>query len=169
MKFLFAFVYLTIFFIFTGTVLAHGVLQTLNKTDDKYSIDVTYDSLDININGTTPFNFYLKDARSKQDIPFSSVFVRITQGGALLFAGPVSPRSFGPPSITYMFPKEGQYEISARFQKDDETITEASFPLAVEAFEKKKSDLPVKIAVGTTALILGTLIGFFIPKPHKKK
>jgi hypothetical protein len=159
---------LAVFFL-GGTTFAHGVLQSLSKTTDKYLIEVFYDPLDLSINGSTILNFYLRDNNAdKQNVAVTDVWLKISQGPIVVFSGPVAQREFGPPSVTYAFPKAGQYEILTRFQNDGETLAEASFPLTVEEFEEKKSDLPIKIIIGASGLVVGTIAGFFIPKPKKK-
>jgi len=151
------------------TVFAHGTLQSLNKTTDKYILDVFYDPLDLSINGSTILTFYLKDISTKQDVPITSIWVKIAEGQKILYSGPVGPRSFGPPAITYAFPKAGQYEISARFEKDDQTLEEGTFALTVNEFEKKKSDLPVKMGIGVGAFVTGSIVTLVLTKLLRKK
>lgn len=152
-------------------VRAHGDQETITAESGEYLPEIRYDLTDISVYGSTTIDFLLKN-KDSEDVDFDSVWVKIEKDGELLFAGPLSKRQIGPTSITYSLPQEGEYLISARFQNNEDSLAEASFPLVVDSLPQEKPFLtPDKIAIAEGILIvilIGVLAAILVPKKTKK-
>ena len=89
----------------------------------------------------------------------------------IFFAGGVSKPVFGATGFTYVFPEQGSYELTARFQKDGETVVATEFPLEIlPPLEVEDTGMDPKILYalfGLAGLILGVAVSLFIPRKNK--
>ena len=95
------------------------------------------------------------------------MWVIVKQDKRLLFAGDVHKSVFGQTGFTYLFPDAGVYTISARFQKDSETVVQLEFPLeVVTSSETKKatSGRVVNILFAVMGMIFGGIIALLLAR-----
>jgi hypothetical protein len=142
--------------------IAHGTGVSYEESKDGYKIDIGHDEF-IAARESTRFDFALfpEDISAVEGEVFTDVWVTFTKEKKLYFAGGVHKPVFGSTGFTYVFPEEGSYIISARFQKEGQTVVETEFPLEAET-----EQLPI-IANGIFAaggLLLGVAMGLFIPR-----
>ena len=121
----------------TGTARANGFGMTLDQPVGDYVANVDYDAV-AGIFAGDPvqfaFQLFSKD-RSKQ-LDFADVWVSIVPSGgayaAPAFDGGIVGATFPPSGMTFIFPKDGSYDLKLRYEKDGKTLAEASFPLTVQ-------------------------------------
>lgn len=144
------FLLLPVFFVF-----AHGTGESLEKVVGDYVVDVGYDSFNPKAFESIRFDFQLLANGNKESVPFTDTWVRIMDGNNLLFAGWLAKPTFGLTGMSYAFPKGGIYEITVRFQNDDTTVAETSFPFSVIEKEQK-SRFSKEVFLG---LLIGLIVG----------
>lgn len=158
------------FFATTTLVFAHGSGISYEEKKDGYKIDIGHDEF-IAALESTRFDFIVapENAGTVEGEIFSDVWVTVTQDKKLFFAGGIHKPVFGSTGFTFVFPEEGTYTLSARYQKDGETVVQTEFPITVIApLETKKE--PNKFLLYGLALLgglaLGIAVGLFIPKKN---
>jgi hypothetical protein len=70
-----------------------------------------------------------------------------------------------------VFPEEGIYTVSVRYQKDGETVVKTEFPMTVIAplqTQKEPNPFIMYGLLGSAGLLLGVAIGLFIPRRNNK-
>lgn len=143
------------------SALAHGEGQSVEKTVGEYTVKLEYEAFELQAGESTRLDFEMMRGENKEDIPFSNVWVRITQGNKTIFAGGIAKSDFAKTGVTYTFPESGDYELSARFQNDKgESIVEAAFPLKIAQAtteDAQKQDIPF-----SPQLLLGIFIGLIV-------
>lgn len=157
------------FLLITASVHAHGTGVSYEENKDGYLIDIGHDEF-IAAHESTRFDFalYPDDISSIEGEVFTDVWVTYTKDKKLFFAGGIHKPVFGATGFSYVFPEEGVYTVSARFQKDGETVVETEFTLDVipplEA-DKKQQGSPIAYALfGGAGLLIGIAAGLFIPR-----
>lgn len=151
---------------------AHGTGVSFEENKDGYKIDIGHDEF-IAAKESTRFDFALfpEDITNIEGEVFSDVWVTFTQNNKIFFAGGVAKPEFGVTGFTYVFPEAGVYTVSARFQKNGETIVKTEFPLTViEPLEEDTDTIPpyvVSLVVGVSSLIVGLCIGFIIGRKKR--
>jgi hypothetical protein len=149
-------------------VTAHGTGVSYEENKDGYKIDIGHDEF-IAAGESTRFDFAIfpEDISSIEGEIFTDVWVTFTKEKKLFFAGGVHKPVFGSTGFTYVFPEEGSYIVSARFQNNGQTVVETEFPLEViPPLEAETTQLPL-VTNGIFAaggLLLGIAIGLFIPR-----
>ena len=150
----------------------HGTGVSYEENRDGYKIDIGHDEF-IAAEESTRFDFTLfpEDISNVEGAPFTDVWVTFTKDKKIFFAGGVHKPEFGITGFTYVFPKEGTYTVSARFQKDGETVVKTEFPLTVIApLEVVKPKPNILAAVGAgVGLLFGVAVGFLIGRKQKLK
>lgn len=157
-------------------VRAHEAGKSLEKVVGEYLVDIGYDVLDeLRAKESIRFDFSLWTSDRNEEIPFTDIWLRISQNNKAVFAGGIQNPRFGLAGITYAFPDKGEYTLFIRFQNGDESLVEASFPLTVEKGNESASNAsPVSkellIGVGI-GLVVGSLITFLLRRrtPWVKK
>jgi hypothetical protein len=141
---------------------AHSEGLSFEKVVGEYLFDIGYSS-ELSANDLIRFDLSIADALTKELIPFSSAWVRITKGEETLFAGPIGYGEFGKPGFSIVFPYEGDYELSVRFEKGSDTISRASFSLKVAPGESENESVtPIIVA------LIGVFIGVLATLAFKK-
>lgn len=145
--------------------LAHGNAFVYEETKDGYVIDIDR-GLEFPI-ALEPIRFdfstYPEDLSSVEGEIFTDVWVRISQDRTLFFSGGINKPVFGATGFTYVFPKEGSYELTARFQNESDTVVETTFTLEVlPATSEETAVNPLLVAVAAVAF--GVVFGYFIPR-----
>jgi len=129
---------------FPSTAQAHGAGMTFSATSTSengktYIVDVDYSNLGIVADsiGRFDFNLFL-DAERTKPVPFTDLWVRIEQmnegkRGRTLYAGSVAKMQFGGTGFSLVFPTEGEYTLSVRY--NDSTIGDLGDTVAEGVFE----------------------------------
>lgn len=149
---------------------AHGNSFSYEENKDGYLIDIGYDEF-IAADESIRFDFSVYpeniEAVEIEGELFTDVWVTITQDKKAYFAGGIDKPVFGTTGFTYAFPKEGTYTLSARFQKDGESIVATEFQVTVIPPLEGEKSLPPLVLPSLFAFV-GLLIGFagglFIPR-----
>jgi len=156
---------LLICFIFSVTITSsHGTEASLEKEVGKYIVDIGYKPEEIKEKETEVFDFNLIDKTSKEEIVFTKVWVRISNNNESAFAGGLAKSSLAKTTLSLQFPESGEYEFSVRFQNEEETLAEASFPISVEKTEpiKKTSESPKLVLSAIAGALLASAIVYII-------
>lgn len=146
---------------------AHGNSFSHEEVKDGYKIDIGYDEF-ITAEESVQFDFaaYPENIENIEGEVFSDVWVTITQDNKAYFAGSIDKPVFGATGFTFAFPEEGSYVLSARFQKDGETVVSTEFLLEIiPPLEEEKALAPL-LLYGLFALmgiLIGVALGLFIP------
>ena len=150
-------------------VFAHGTGISHEVTKDGYFIDIGQDTeFPIALEQIRfDFTVYPEEHVATDEEIFTDVWVRISQDRELFFSGGINKPVFGATGFTYMFPKEGNYEVLARFQKDGDTVVETSFTLEVLPPAQKDALTVNPFVAAGAGFLLGFLVMFFIPRKKK--
>lgn len=163
-------VMLTLLFVGGTLVFAHSSGESFEKTVDGYLVDIGYSVEKFTDDSSVVFDFGLVDP-SGDAAEFSDVWVRIVRTNAkeTVFAGGVNNARLGGTVMTYVFPETGEYELSARYQNNEESIVEAVFPLIVYgAFGSSQTNHVVYATMGFAGgFILSMALMLFLR--HRKK
>lgn len=158
-------------FAFGAIVFAHGTGVSFEETKEGYKIDIGHDESIAALEATRfDFALYPEDLESIEGEIFSDVWVTIMQDKSLFFAGGIDKPTFGGTGFTYVFPQEGRYVISARFQKDGDTVVQSEFPLDIIAPFETTQEMPpwvLTLLLCAAGLFVGIAIGLFIPRKNK--
>ena len=159
MRFLFTCILIWTLLIPTAFTFAHGTGVSYEENKDGYKVDIGHDKF-ITAEESTRFDFtlYPLDISHVEGEVFTDVWVTIIQDKKIFFAGGVHKPVFGTTGFTYVFPKEGTYTISARFQKEGATIVKTEFPFTVLAPPVQEKKTNPYIALGIAGLV-GFLFG----------
>jgi hypothetical protein len=163
----------SIFFLSTipGHSYGHKTGASWEKIIDNYKIDIGYDPTTFIAGQAERLDFNIVDIKTGQSIPFSDVWVRISQGQDTVFASGIHRLTFGLTGMIFEFPKDGDFNMNVRFENEGNTIIQADFPINVTTgslLENKAVSHSSLIFVIVTAAVGGLIIGaaavFFIRK-----
>lgn len=147
---LFALVLLVVPFV----VSAHGAGAYFETTVGSFILDIGFSSPAPEVGEAVVFDFQLRgidtELISGSDTEFSDVWVRIESDGKVLLATGLYNAEFGGPRLSYVFPKEGEYTIFARYENGSDSLAETSFPITV---------LPNSNGGGTAGILQDVLYG----------
>jgi hypothetical protein len=159
-----------LFFVSDTCVFAHGTGVSYEEQKDGYKIDIGHDEFIAALESTRfDFTVYPENIDTAEGEIFTDVWVTFSKDKKLYFAGGVHKPVFGSTGFTYVFPEEGTYTVSARYQKEGETVVKTEFPIVVIApLETKKEPNTFLMygLLGSAGLLLGVSIGLFIPRKN---
>lgn len=112
--------------------LAHVTGNSWEQVYGDYKVDVGYDPATFMVGEPQRLDFNVVKEIGGEDVPFADVWVRVSQGNKTVFASGIHKPSLGKTGMTFTFPEAGEYLLSGRFEKDGNTIVEASFPITVQ-------------------------------------
>ncbi len=159
-----------------GLVSAHGDGLAFDEPTGSYIADLDTNVDTLKANQSIRFSFALWNKERTETVEVGSFWIRVTPKNSeqTLFAGLIGKPQFSEPSLSYTFPKAGEYNFYLRFQKSgtksDEALAEANFALDVGAGEIKWQNW-----LFVVWLLLGVLIGavlvfyFYISKTALSK
>ena len=135
---------------------AHGDTPSFETEVGSYLVDIGYSTENPTTEEALLFDFSITN--SGKEVLFSDVWVRIEdENKAVVLATGVHNAAFGGPRLSYVFPKEGTYTIFTRFENQDSSIAEASFPLTISSSESFPTG---NYLFGVLGLIIGALGAF---------
>jgi hypothetical protein len=129
-------------------VSAHTTGSSWEQVYNEYKVDVGYDPTIFVANEPERLDFNVVKEATGEDVPFADVWVRISKGNKTVFATGVHKPSLGKTGMTFTFPEAGDYLLSARFEKDGNTVVESSFPVTVGAAQDTSNNAQTSRAVG---------------------
>lgn len=150
-------VFLLVFLLsFPFVASAHGDTPSFQLEVGSYLIDIGYSTETPSTKDAVLFDFGI--TTSGEEVAFSDVWVKIEdEKKAVVLATGVYNAEFGGPRLSYVFPEAGTYTLFARFENEDGSLAEASFPLTVNSAEEP---LDGKYLFGLAGLIVGVLGAF---------
>lgn len=152
-------------------VSAHSSGVSFEDTKEGYKIDIGHAEF-FAAGESTRFDFtlYPEDIENIEGDIFTDVWVTITQDKKLFFAGGIDKPVFGATGFTYLFPEAGTYVLSARYQKDGDSLVQTEFPIevtkAVDAV-KKGNPLFLYLALAIGGVLAGFGAGVIVRKNKK--
>ncbi|MBX9765382.1 hypothetical protein K2X83_01950 [Patescibacteria group bacterium] len=160
---------LTILPLVPVSVFGHGAGAFYETTVGNFIVDIGYSSPAPTVGEAVVFDFQVRTVGTKlisgSDTEFSDVWVRIESEKKVLLATGLYNAEFGGPRLSYVFLKEGDYTVYARYENGSETLAEVSFPLTVlPSSEGSDSTVTWHLIYGVIGTILGFLVAVFLKK-----
>lgn len=142
---------------------AHGLGYNLEKVEGDYRVDVGLSEEDIVAGDTVRMSFELSDVKTENPVEFDAVWIRLAQGNKMMFIGTLNQDPFGLlQALSYNFAAAGDYDLTARYQKEGKKLTESTFNLKVSGGASSNNKSGVILGLG--GLIVGFLASWFIKK-----
>lgn len=114
-------------------VKAHLFGASLERVVDTYFIDIGHSEEQLEVGDSVRFDFNLYQADNQTEaVPFTDIWVRISQGNTSVFAGNLHTPLLGKTGMTLQFPEPGEYQLLARFHDTDQTLVETTFDISVD-------------------------------------
>lgn len=154
-------------------VLAHGESFSIETVVDGYLVDIGQTPEVITTNRSVRFAYDLLDNETNEVVSYTDVWVLIQKVSdqndrkKTIFASGIHQPRFGSTGMTFTFPESGEYELSVRYQNDEEgSIVDTSVPITViEEPENDETDLPwLPLTSGLIGLVLGFALTFMLRK-----
>ena len=143
--------------LYTG---AHGAGVSLEEIAGEYIVDIGYDIFEPRAGDAVRFDFTLWNKERTDSPEITGVWFRIAPevGQGIIFAGQLGVPEFGPPGMSYAFPKAGDYTLTARFMNKDAVLAETLFPFSVREGENAAQ---ARWILYVSLFFMGILTGFF--------
>ena len=155
--------YVLLILLLATAVFAH-LDAGIDNTVDGYLVDVGYAPATPVPDQPTSFVINLLNASTSDQIYPASVWIRISNAEQVLFAASFAPVD-GNTAFTYTFSKQGNYEILTRFQSNQSTLVETTFPLRVARNDTSR----ILITSAATLIIFLLLTRWLITRRKKSK
>lgn len=138
---------------------AHADGRSVEKQVGKYLLDIGYNTDPIVAGESTYFDFKLYEKVPTPGVAdFTDVWVRIEKEKQTLFATGVSHMPVGATGMLYTFAEEGTHAVSARYERNGETLAETTFFVDVKGKAKELGPLFFLEELG--AFLVGGLVSF---------
>ncbi|MEX0917806.1 MAG: hypothetical protein WDZ93_01485 [Candidatus Paceibacterota bacterium] len=149
---------------FVERVAAHSSGASIEQTIDGYLVDIGYSPEEPRSGEQIRFDFYLYDAETDTQVPFTDIWFRLEDDGRLLYAGGLAKAEFGATGMTIAFPEAGTYTGFARFSNEGEALVEIEFTLSVQQGDVSGAGTFsfLALGVGVVAGALLSLVGIFL-------
>ncbi len=142
-------------------VSAHGDGPFVEIPSGAYLVDIGYSSAAPSDGEAVLFDFSLVSLASRTAVPFADVWLKIeNERKTVVLATGIHNAEFGGPRLSYIFPAEGNYTVSARYEDRDGSIAEASFPLRITP-ATKDPQTDNRYLFGILGLLIGAAATFF--------
>ena len=128
MKIKFNLMLFILFIVLMPNVLSH-LDAGQDKVIDNYKVDLGYSPENPKTTDNVAIALTLFDTNQEVIEP-DSVWIRISSSKEVVFAGTLKPLN-GNVAFTYKFPSADNYDITARFNDDKETIVETNFSIEI--------------------------------------
>jgi hypothetical protein len=146
-------------------VFAHGFGGSMEKESNGLLIDIGYDPENGTALSTFVYDFGLLKPDTKEPIEFTDVWVRISKDKKTYLATGISKARIGKTTLAYIYPEEGTYQMSVRFQNGKDTLSETTFDLIVSPYKSNSFVMP-SWGYGLIGLVvgIGVSLGIIINK-----
>lgn len=157
------FMALTLFLLLPAFALSHGTGSTLEKQVGDVLVDIGYDAAELSAGTPVRFDFALTSGDTEpEDVPFRSIWVRIVRENTTILATGIHASALGRPTLLYAFPEKGSYELVVRYEGEEKSVAEASFPLSVAPGENGSTDTSILWGLG--GLLLGGIGAYLLAR-----
>jgi len=129
-------------------------------TVGSYLADFGYSPVNITAGEEAILAFNLGNATTGEALQPESVWIRISKGDAVLFAGAFAPQA-GNVAFTYVFPEGDAYRVKARYFGSEHVLAEADF--SVQADERSSYNF---LAFALLALMVAFVIAARLRTKH---
>lgn len=166
MKFrLFVLIFLTVASVLsiTNSVFAHSEGASFEKQAGGYIIDIGYEPENPQAGQRLLLNFSLLDTEERPE-DFTSVWVRLEDGGESVVATGVAKPALGPATLLMKMPSAGELTLYARFERSGTVLAEASFPLSVGEGEQSSSGKSDNWLLSALAGLIVGAVGVYLLK-----
>jgi len=152
---------------------AHGEGASYEEEKGEYFIDIGYAPEEPLSGVPVRIDFALTAAESGEEVLFTDVWVRIHQERETFFASGIHKPHIGETGLVFTFPEAGDYEISVRYQNDNDSIVDTTFVLPVEMGNGGDSgerstmegrDFLLLLGIGTAGFAVGFLAAFVVSR-----
>lgn len=135
---------------------AHSGGFTYEVTQDNFFVDIGSNKLEFMAGELALFEYNLYPSTDPNNLAdFDNVYVTVGNEESVLLSTYVHRPGVLLTVMSFAFPEAGAYEMSARFQKGGETLTEVSFPVTVMASGIDQG----MIKVGAIFAMIGLAVG----------
>ena len=121
-----------------------------------YLADFGYSPANITAGQSAILTFNRGNATSEEALQPESVWVRISRGDDVLFAGTFAPQA-GNVAFTYVFPEGGVYGVKTRYFSSERVLAEADF--SAEVRERNSYNLLVLAVLAMLAFAIAPAHG----------
>ncbi|PIQ77188.1 hypothetical protein COV82_05880 [Candidatus Peregrinibacteria bacterium CG11_big_fil_rev_8_21_14_0_20_46_8] len=135
--------------------------QDIATDDGTYIIDFGYDPATPEAGGQTSLALGITERITSEPVPLTSIWTRITLEEEVLFAGHLAPQN-NQALFTYVFPHDGDYDITARFATQGGEETTQNFRLNIEAPTN-----PNRVPRASLLIVAGFILVAFIAIARK--
>ena len=125
-------------------------------TVGSYLADFGYSPANITAGEEAILAFNLGNATTGEALQPESVWIRISKGDAVLFAGAFAPQA-GNVAFTYVFPEGGVYGVKTRYFSSERVLAEADF--SAEVRERNSYNLLVLAVLAMLAFAIAPAHG----------
>lgn len=147
----------SLFFLFAAPALAH-LADGIDVRSGAYLIDMGWSEKVLAAREPITFAFNLVDPKLSQAVAYDNVFVRLSSGNSVAFAGEFRPEAKNV-TFTTTFADAGTYDVLARFKDaQGKVLAETSVPLRVIA-QTQSAPAPddASVAIVASAAVLALL------------
>lgn len=141
-------------------VKGHGLGVVLEEVVDRYVVTVNISEQTVRTNEPVRFDFLLFDEATQEEVPFTDLWMRISRGQLMYFAGGISRPEFGATGFSYRFIEEGEYSVNVRYQQDGNGIVEYTIPVVVTGTGSSASGGPFADPKSIAAMFAAFVVGF---------
>ena len=144
---------------------AHGDGASFERQVGDYIVDVGYEPENPQVGERLLLDLNILNAdESPQD--FTSVWVRLEEGGGSVLATGVAKSAVGPTTLLMKMPSAGEFTLYARFELSGTVLAEASFSLSVGEGEQSSSGNSDNWLLSALAGLIVGAAGVYLLKKH---
>lgn len=145
---------------------AHVTGPSYEVREDGYLIDVGYEDARVGQSVRLDFSLFNEASSTTDEADYSDVWVNISEGPKVLFAGDIHRPPFGKTGMTFVPAVAGDYTVSVRFQKGVDSVVASKFSLPVAGV---LSSFPTKVIWGALlpVFFLGAAIIIFLVRKKR--
>lgn len=143
-----------------------GFTSLTTTTEEGYIIDLGYEEDTLREDTQTRLSFELYDNEATTTLSsFTEVWMVVKGPEGTVFSGGIDRPEFGETSISFTFPKAGEYEIQLRYQEDSRILARGNFDISVPVREDQQVNTTAYLASGgIMGLVLGVLSVLFFKR-----
>lgn len=160
--------FVSLFFLVVCTplALAHSTVYSFKMIDGEKIIIVTYNTPTIQARIPVTYNIRLYELANGKLIPFDRARLQFKDGKRTIGVRDLPLSENIDADTTYIFPKKGVYTFSVQFVKNNKTISQTTFPVAVERGLYENTKPEFFSAQTIIAFVLGLLLMKFVLMNH---
>lgn len=144
---------------------AHGFgVSHETTTPEGVRVDIGYSSAAPAVGESVIFDFNLP--ADEADELYTDVWVRVeSDEGSVTLATAIYNAEFGGPRMSYVFPREGTYTLSVRYENEGDAIAKTAWDIVVVPAPASFDFMPIAIFVAGLGVGVGSMVvGIFVRK-----